>query len=177
MPGAQAAHAYAQFGDVKYAPSFAHFDYVNPQAPKGGEITLVSPTRASNFDKYNPFTLKGATSPGLGSLVFETLLTSTLDEPTTAYGLLAEDVTVAPDQRSATFRLHSKARFHNGEPVLAVDVKHSFDTLTGPQAAPQFRTYFGEVKSATVLGERTDPLRFCAPQRRIAAGGGQLAGV
>ncbi len=167
LPGAQAAHAYAQFGDVKYAPSFAHFDYVNPQAPKGGEITLVSPTRASNFDKYNPFTLKGTAPPGLGSLVFETLLTSTLDEPTTAYGLLAEDVTVAPDQRSATFRLHPKARFHNGDAVLAADVKHSFDTLTGPQVAPQFRTYFGEVQSATVLGERLIRFDFVRPSAEL----------
>ena len=84
LPGAQAAHAYAQFGDVKYAPGFAHFDYVNPQAPKGGEITLVSPTRASNFDKYNPFTLKGTAPPGLRSLVVAPWLTSPLDAPTTA---------------------------------------------------------------------------------------------
>ncbi len=77
------------------------------------------PTRASNFDKYNPFTLKGTAPPGLGSLMFETLLTGTLDEPTTAYGLLAEDVDGGPMASSATFRLRPKARFHNGEPVLA----------------------------------------------------------
>lgn len=152
---AQAAHAYAQFGDIKYPPGFSHFDYVNPDAPKGGEIVLVPPTRISNFDKYNPFTLKGTAPPGLGSLLFETLLTGTLDEPTTAYGLLAEDVTVAPDRRSATFRLNPKARFHNGDPVLAADVKHSFDTLMSKEAAPQFRVYFGDIAGATVLGERT----------------------
>ncbi len=150
-----AGHAYAQFGDIKYAADFSHFDYVNPQAPKGGEIALVAPSRASSFDKYNPFTLKGSAPPALNSLVFETLLVGTLDEPTTAYGLLAEDVQVAPDQRSVRFRLRPQARFHDGQAVLAADVKHSFDKLTSKEAAPQFRTLFGEVQGAVVLDERT----------------------
>ena len=151
---AWAAHAYAQFGDIKYPPGFAHFDYVNPAAPKGGEITLVPPTRLSNFDKYNPFTLKGSAPPGLGGLVFESLLTGTLDEPTTAYGLLAQDVTLARDRLSAVFTLDPRARFHNGDPVLAADVKHSFDKLTSQEAAPQYRTLFGEIRGVTVLDER-----------------------
>jgi microcin C transport system substrate-binding protein len=150
-----AAHAYAQFDDIKYPAGFRHFDYVNPDAPKGGEIRLVPPTRLSNFDKYNPFTLKGSAPPGLGSLVFESLLTGTLDEPTTAYGLLAQDVTVASDRLSATFTLHPQARFHNGDPVLAADVKHSFDRLTSKEAAPQYRTIFGDIQRVTVLGERS----------------------
>ena len=107
-----AAHAYGQFGDVKYPTGFTHFGYVNPQAPKGGEIVLVPPTRQSNFDKYNPFTLKGSAPPGLTGLLFDTLLTGTMDEPTTAYGLLARDVAVAPDKKSVTFELHPLARFH-----------------------------------------------------------------
>jgi len=151
---AWAAHAYAQFGDVKYPQGFAHFDYVNPAAPKGGEITLVPPTRLSNFDKYNPFTLKGSAPPGLGGLVFESLLTGTLDEPTTAYGLLAQDVTLARDRLSAVFTLDPRARFHNGAPVLAADVKHSFDRLTSQEAAPQYRTLFGDIRGVTVLDER-----------------------
>lgn len=155
---ARAAHAYAQFGDVKYPAGFSHFEYVRPDAPKGGEMALVAPTRISNFDKYNPFTLKGIAPPGLSSLVFESLLTGTLDEPTTAYGLLAEDVSVAVDGLSATFRLHPRARFHDGQPVLAADVKHSFDRLTSKEAAPQFRTLFGEVRQAVVLDERA--IRF-----------------
>ncbi len=149
------AHAYAQFGDIKYPAGFAQFDYVNPAAPKGGEISLVPPTRLSNFDKYNPFTLKGSAPPNLNGLVFETLLTGTLDEPTTAYGLLAEDVSVAPDKLSVVFRLNPKARFHNGDAVLAADVKHSFDRITSKEAAPQYRTIFGEVKGVTVLDERS----------------------
>ena len=159
-PSVWAAHAYAQFGDIKYTEGFSHFSYVNPVAPKGGEIVMVSPSRASSFDKYNPFTLKGTAPPGLGSLMLETLLTGNSDEPTTAYGLLAEDVSVAKDKLSVTFRLNPLARFHNGDPVLALDVKYSFDRLTSKEAAPQFRTYFSEVASVVVVSEREIRFNF-----------------
>jgi microcin C transport system substrate-binding protein len=76
------------------------------------------------------------------------------DEPTTAYGLIAEDVTVAADKLSVSFKINPLARFHNGDPVLAADVKYSFDRLTSKQAAPQFRTYFNEVKSIAVINDR-----------------------
>jgi len=159
-PSVWAAHAYAQFGDIKYPEGFSHFSYVNPVAPKGGEIVMVSPSRASSFDKYNPFTLKGTAPPGLGSLMLETLLTGNSDEPTTAYGLLAEDVSVAKDKLSVTFRLNPLARFHNGDPVLAMDVKYSFDRITSKEAAPQFRTYFSEVASVVVVSEREIRFNF-----------------
>ena len=159
-PSVWAAHAYAQFGDIKYPEGFSHFSYVNPTAPKGGEIAMVSPSRASSFDKYNPFTLKGTAPPGLGSLMLETLLTGNSDEPTTAYGLLAEDVNVAKDKLSVTFRLNPLARFHNGDPVLALDVKYSYDRLTSKEAAPQFRTYFSEVAGVVVVSEREIRFNF-----------------
>ena len=149
-----AGHAYAQFGDVKYPANFKNFDYANPLAPKGGELVLVPPSRLSSFDKYNPFTLKGNAAPGLTGLVFESLLIGTLDEPTTAYGLLAEDVTLSSDRRSVTFKLRSQARFHNGEPVQAQDVKHSFEQLVSKQAAPQFRTLYAEVAEVTVVDSK-----------------------
>src|SRR5256886_13348789 len=95
-PAVWAAHAYAQFGDIKYPRGFSHFEWVNPNAPKGGELDLVAGLRITNFDKYNPFTLKGTSPPGL-AILFDTLLTPTFDEPTTAYGLLAEDIEVAHD--------------------------------------------------------------------------------
>ena len=168
-----AAHAYAQFGDIHYPANFAHFEYVNPQAPKGGELVLVPPSRLSSFDKYNPFTLKGNAAPGLTQLVFESLLTGTMDEPATAYGLLAEDVALAPDGRAVTFRLRPQARFHNGEPVLAADVKHSFDTLISAQAAPQFRTLYAEVAAAVVVDARTIrfDLRSANPELPLIIGG------
>ena len=95
-----AAHAYAQFGDVKYPAGFTHFSYVNPAAPKGGEIRLVPPTRPTNFDKFNPYTLRGTAPYGLSTLMVESLLVGNSEEPTTAYGLLAEDVEVAADKLS-----------------------------------------------------------------------------
>jgi len=156
--GAWAGHAYGQFGDIKYPAGFWHFDYVNVQAPKGGEIAMVAPTRASSFDKFNPFTLKGSAPPAISSLVFETLLIGNFEEPTTAYGLLAEDVTVASDELSVTFKINPLAKFHNGQHVMAADVKHSFDKLISKEAAPQYRTYFSEVKSAVVINDRT--IRF-----------------
>ncbi|MEJ7930093.1 extracellular solute-binding protein [Ramlibacter sp. AN1015] len=164
---AWAAHAYAQFGDIKYPPGFTHFDYVNPDAPKGGEIRMVPPTRPTNFDKFNPFTLKGTAPYGISTLMFDTLLTGNAEEPTTAYGLLAEDVTVAPDGLSATFRLHPKARFHDGKPVLAQDVVHSFRTLISKEAAPQFRTIYAEVKGAQALDDRTVRFDFATPNREL----------
>ena len=83
-PVLHAAHAYAQFGDIKYPPGFTHFSYVNPNAPKGGEIRMVPPTRPTNFDKFNPFTLRGTAPYNIGGLLLESLLTGNSEEPTTA---------------------------------------------------------------------------------------------
>jgi microcin C transport system substrate-binding protein len=162
-----AAHAYAQFGDIKYPPGFTHFDYVNPDAPKGGEMRMVPPIAVTNFDKFNPFTLKGTPPAGLGQLVFESLLIGNDEEPTTAYGLLAEDVEVAPDRRSATFRIRPEARFNDGTPVLAADVVYSFETLTGKLAAPQFKTIYAEVKGVKALDERTVRFDFASGNREL----------
>lgn len=167
VPAAEAAHAYAQFGDVKYPAGFTHFDYVNPSAPKGGEIRMVPPTRPTNFDKFNPFTLRGTAPYGLDMLTVESLLTGNFEEPTTAYGLLADDVSVAPDRLSATFHLNEKARFHNGASVLAADVLHSFTQLTGKLAAPQYRTIYAEVKGVTVLAERVVRFDFARPNPEL----------
>jgi microcin C transport system substrate-binding protein len=153
-----AAHAYSQFGDIKYPKGFAHFEWVDPDAPKGGDLQLVPPLRITNFDKFNPFTLKGTAAPGLAPLVFETLLTGTMDEPSTAYGLLAEDIDVAPDMLSVSFRLNAAARFQDGKPVMAEDVKYTFDRLMSKEAAPQYRVVYGDVKRAVVTGPRT--IRF-----------------
>ncbi len=164
---AWAAHVYAQFGDVKYPPGFSHFSYVNPDAPKGGEMRLVPPTRPTNFDKFNPFTLKGTAPHGIAGLMMESLLTGNAEEPTTAYGLLAEDVSVPADGLSATFRLHAAARFHDGKPVLAADVAHAYNTLTSKLAAPQYRSIFAEVKGVTVLNERTVRFDFASPNPEL----------
>lgn len=166
-PASWAAHAYAQFGDIKYPAGFSHFDYVNPAAPKGGEIRMVPPTRPTNFDKFNPFTLRGTAPYGVGILLIESLLTGNFEEPTTAYGLLADDIEVAADKLSATFRINEKARFHNGAPVLAADVLHSYTQLTGKFAAPQYRTIYAEVKGVTVVSERVVRFNFLTPNPEL----------
>ena len=162
-----AAHAYALWESPRYPSGFAHFDYVHPQAPKGGELRLVSNLRTSTFDKYNPFTIKGSAPAYLSELMFDSLLVGSLDETATGYGLLAEDVSVAPDGLSVTFRLRPEARFHNGQPVLAADVKHSFDTLVGPHTAPGYKTLLIDVAGADVLDERTVRFRFHKPNREL----------
>ncbi len=167
VPASHAAHAYAQFGDIKYPPGFTNFSYVNPNAPKRGEIRMVPPTRPTNFDKFNPFTLRGTPPYNIGGLLLETLLTGNSEEPTTAYGLLAEDVEVAADKLSATFRLNPKAVFHNGKPVLAADVVHSFKTLMSKEAAPQFKTIYAEVKDAVVVSERVVRFDFATPNPEL----------
>jgi len=164
---AWAAHGYALWGELKYPPGFAHFDYVNPTAPKGGEIRLVGNSRASTFDKYNPFTIKGSAPTYLSELMFDSLLAGSLDEAGAAYGLLAEDVSVAPDRLSATFRLRPEARFHNGDAVRARDVKHSFDTLIGPHTSPAYKTLLVDVAGVDVLDERTVRFRFRQPNREL----------
>ena len=166
-PSAWAAHAYALWGEPKLPPDFQHFPYVNPHAPKGGELRLVSNLRVSTFDKYNPFTIRGSAPAYLSSLMFDSLLTGSLDETATGYGLLAEDVDVAPDGLSATFRLRREARFHNGKPVLAQDVKHSFDTLMGPHTSPAYKTMLFEVAGVDVVDDRTVRYRFKAPNREL----------
>jgi microcin C transport system substrate-binding protein len=143
-----AAHAIALHGAPKYPVDFRHFDYVNPQAPQGGELFTSG---LGNFEKFNPYILKGLAAEGLQNLVFETLGVASWDEPDTVYGLLAEDIELARDELSLTFRLNRKARFSNGDPVMAADVKYSFDQLMSKQASPFFRRYFSDVKQMVVV--------------------------
>ncbi len=164
---AWAAHGYALWGDLKYPPGFAHFAYVNPTAPKGGELRLVSNLRVSTFDKYNPFTIKGSAPAYLSDLLFDSLLTGALDETGSGYGLLAQDVSVAADGLSATFTLRPQARFHDGKPVLAADVKYSFDMLTGPYTAPGYKTLLDDVAGLDMLDQRTVRYRFKKPSREL----------
>ena len=162
-----AAHGYALWGDLKYPQGFDHFDDVNAAAPKGGELRLVSNQRTSTFDKYNPFTVKGSAPAYLSELMFDSLLAGSLDETGSGYGLLAQDVEVAADGMSATFRIRPSARFHNGDPVLAADVKHTFDTLMGPFTSPAYKTLLEDVAACDVVAERTVRFRFKKANREL----------
>lgn len=162
----EAAYAIAQFGTPKYPPGFKHFDYVNPDAPKGGTLVLANPSRLTSFDKFNPYTLRGNAAPGIGML-FESLTTGSLDEPASAYGLLADDIRIAPDRLSVTFHINARARFSNGDAVTADDVKYSFDTLKSTQAAPQFAAYFADIARAVVLDPKTVRFEFRQANREL----------
>ena len=157
---ARAAHALAWGAEPKYPRDFRHFDYVNPDAPRGGAVNRDG---FGSFDKLNPFTLRGIAGAGLGELMFETLADQSWDEPFSVYGLLAQDMDLAADQLSITFRLHPAAKFWNGDPVLAADVKHSFEMLTSKLAHPRYGQYFGDVKRVLVVSERV--VRFEFKQR------------
>lgn len=169
-----AAHAVAQFGEPKYPPNFGHFDYANPDAPKTGTLNLSLVSQNSSVDKYNPFTLKGRPAPGLLELMFETLTVYSLDEVNTQYGLLADDIIVAPDFGSVSFHINPKARFSNGDPVTAEDVKYSFDTLTGRKASPRFKSYFAEVRQVSVLPGNTVRFEFTRKGRDLPFVAGSL---
>jgi microcin C transport system substrate-binding protein len=160
LHSAYGAQGIAQYGKPKYADGFSHFDYVNPQAPRGGTLTLPNPDRRTSFDKFNPFTLRGVTAPGIAQLMFESLAVGSADEVSSAYGLIAEDIAVAPDKMSVVFRIRPEARFSDGSAILAGDVKHSFDTLMSSLANPQFKTVYADVKQAVVASDRVIRFEF-----------------
>ena len=148
-------HAFAAYGPPKYGPDFTHFEYVNPQAPRGSTLRLKNPDRRSSFDKYNPWTTRGNPPAGVLIWMVETLGHLAQDEPMTAYGLLAEAINVAPDFSSVSFRLHPRARFNNGDPVTPEDVRHSWAMLASPGAAPNYQTLVGGIAAVEVLDTRT----------------------
>ena len=150
--------------DPKYPPDYTHFDYVNPDAPKGGSLALMG---LGTFDSLNPYLLKGLDASGLGLLVFESLLEKSMDEPFSEYGLIADDFYLADDGLSVTFHINPNARFSNGDPITAEDVKYSFDTLMSKAAHPQFRVYYGDVKFATVLDRLTVRFDFRNRNREL----------
>ncbi|MBL8324714.1 MAG: ABC transporter substrate-binding protein [Rubrivivax sp.] len=151
-------HAFAAYGAPKYGPDFKHFDYVNPDAPKGGTLRLKNPDRRSSFDKFNPWTTRGNAPAGVLIWMVEGLAHLGQDEPLAMYGLLAEAINVAPDFGSVSFRLRAEARFSNGDPVRAEDVRHSFEMLASKHARPSVQTQLAGIARVVVLDERT--LRF-----------------
>lgn len=146
--GAQPRHGMALYGEPKYGPDFRHFDYVNPNAPKGGKVTLQA---IGSFDTLNPFTLRGVPAAG-ATLIYDTLMSGSADEPFTEYGLLAESVEMPEDRSAITFTLRTGARWHDGKPVTAEDVVFSFNILT--ESHPFYRSYYGAVDKVEAEGER-----------------------
>ena len=147
-------HAITLYGEpAKYPADFRHFDFVNPQAPKGGVLRQAG---FGSFDSLNPFINKGVAADDIG-LVYDTLTRHSLDEPFTEYGLLAAKIERAPDNSWVRFYLRPEARFNDGKPVTADDVVFSFETLMR-DGAPQYKSYYAEVSKATA--ESPSKVRF-----------------
>lgn len=163
---AHAAHGLSMYDSPKYPPGFTHFDYVNPDAPQGGTLYLANPDRRTSFDKFNPFSMKGVAAAGVGMLMFETLATGSADEVAAMYGLLADDMQLAPDRRSITFHINPAARFNNGDPVTASDVRYSFETLM-TKGAPQFKVVFGEIVRCEVIDRQTVRFYFASDNKEL----------
>jgi microcin C transport system substrate-binding protein len=142
-------HGLSLYGTLKYPPDFKHFDYVNPNAPKGGHVKYEA---IGTFDTLNPFTLKGVAAAGVGT-VFDTLLASAADDPVAAYGLVAESVVVASDRLSVLYTVRKEARFHDGSLMTADDVIWTFDTLK-TKGHPAYHLYYADVLKAEKEGER-----------------------
>ncbi len=154
-------HAIAMHGEPKYGPGFSHFDYANPEAPKGGRVRLSA---IGTFDNLNPYILKGVAAVGLGGL-FETLLTSSDDEAFTEYGLLAESIEVPDDRSWAAFTLRADARWHDGKPVTPEDVIWSLESLK-TKGRPFYRFYFANVAKAEKTGPGKVRFTFSGEENR-----------
>ena len=158
------AHGVSLDGTLKYAKSFSQFDYTSPAAKKGGKLVLHD---IGSFDKMNPFTLKGSSPYGLEALIFEPLAVPSLDEPFSQYGLIAEDIEVAPDKKSVTFTLNPLATFSDGSPVTVKDVAYSLDIMKSNQVHPQFNYYYADIDGYDLLGERKIRFNFKRPNREL----------
>lgn len=143
---AEPVHGISLWGSLKYQAGFKHFDYVNPDAPRGGEVKLGA---TGTFDSLNPFIVKGNKAPGIGS-IFESLMVGSLDEPQSLYGLIAASATLADDRGSIEFDMRPEARFQDGTPVTAEDVVFSFNTLI-KDGEPSYRISFAPVEAAQAL--------------------------
>jgi microcin C transport system substrate-binding protein len=155
-------HALSLFGDVKYPADFKRFDYVNPDAPKGGAVRQF---QIGTFDNFNIVVtgLKGNTADGVG-LLFETLTTQSLDEPDGNYGLLAEAIAYPEDRAYVIYRLRAGARWHDGKPVTPDDVIFSFNALK--TNSPMFSAYYRHIVKCEQVADRDVKFIFDGPGNR-----------
>jgi microcin C transport system substrate-binding protein len=147
-------HGLSLFGELKYPAGFERFDYVNPEAPKGGRARLFA---LGSFDSLNPFTFKGSAA-GIVGQTFDTLMDASLDEAGSEYGLIAEAVKKPDDFSWVTYRLNSAARFHDGSPITPEDVIWSLEALKG--AHPFYNSYYANVTAAEKTADNEVTFRF-----------------
>ncbi len=139
-------HGLSKYGDLKYPADFEHFEYVNPDAPKTGDVVQSSSVA---FDSLNPFILKGLAATGIG-LIYDSLMVSSSDEPSAYYGSIAESVEVDEDKRWVIFNMRKSARWHDGKALTADDVVWTFNTLT-EKGHPFYKSYYSDVAKAEKL--------------------------
>ncbi len=155
------SHGFSLSGTLALPAGFAHFPYANPDAPKGGDITLGA---VGSFDSFNPFVMRGVAAAEI-SRIYEPLLRDSADEPSTAYGHIAKSLTVAADHLSVTFTLRPEARFHDGHPITAEDVAWTFNTLR-ESGRPQYKQYYADVTAVSVADPHTVTFSFRTAQNR-----------
>jgi microcin C transport system substrate-binding protein len=153
-------HALSLIGKPKYPADFTHFGYVNPSAPKGGSVRLSA---IGSFDSLNPFILKGVAAAGAG-MIYDQLMDTSLEEPSTGYGLLAEWVSYPDDFSSATFGLRENARWHDGKPVTVEDVIFSLGAIKNGH--PFYGQYYKNVTRAEKTGDREVTFSFDVTNNR-----------
>jgi microcin C transport system substrate-binding protein len=155
-------HGLSPFGAIKYPPDFKHLDYVNPDAPKGGTVRMIT---IGTFDNFNMAVsgVKGSLAPAVG-LIYEALIDDAKDEALTYYGLLAEAAAYPDDYSWAKYRLRKEARWHDGKPVTPEDVIFSFVTLK--KQSPLYSSYYQHVVKAEKTGEREVTFTFDSPGNR-----------
>ncbi len=161
---AEPRHGISVFGDLKYPADFTHFDFVNPDAPKGGRIALIGPVPIETFDSFNGYILKGDPVQGFG-LMFDSLMGRATDEPDAMYGLVAKTADVADDRRSVSFSLREEARFADGTPLTAEDVCDSFRLLS-TEGHERIRITIRDVEACEVLGPHELRYRFKGDRTR-----------
>src|SRR4029078_1538326 len=135
------------YGKLKYPPDFKHFDYVNPDAPKGGRLRLGL---VGAFDHLNPFIIKGEMAAGLAYII-ETLTSQSSDEVASEYGLIAQGIYHPEDISSVSFRLRKEARWHDGQPITVEDVLYGFNFLK--ENNPQYQFYYKNVEKVEQTGD------------------------
>lgn len=142
---------FAMYGKAEYPQNFSHFSYVNPNAPKGGQLVMPA---YGTFDNFNPFIFKGISDGGMTvSLTMDTLGVSAVDDVSTVYPLLAKEFEVPTDKSYIGFILDERARFHNGQPVLADDVIFSYNALT-EKGQPFYKVYYADVERVEKVNDR-----------------------
>ncbi|HEU5046588.1 MAG TPA: extracellular solute-binding protein [Rickettsiales bacterium] len=163
------AYGLSVFGKLKYPENFKHFDYVNPDAPKGGDVRMFD---AGSFDNLNPFIVKGNKAPAI-TMLFESLMVPSYDEPESMYGLIAKSAILAPDRSHIDFIMRPEARFQDGSSITADDVVFSFNTLK-EKGDPTYRITYDSIASVVKLDEHKVRFNFSDTTKRelplIAAG-------